>query len=116
MTGNTFTAANDYIVISGTSFANADAMINAIATGGSFVITGGTGTNAFTGGSIVVVWTDGDSSYVSVVEAALANGTSTGGAIVVAAATGTDVTLAQLSGVDRSALENWVVTNIDFQV
>lgn len=115
MTGASFAAGAGYIVISGTSFANANEMISAIAGGGSFAISGGTATDGgFTGGSLVVVWTDGDSSYVTLVDAT-AVAEDTGAFIVSNGATSTDVTLAQLNGVDRSALENWIVTNIDFE-
>jgi len=105
----TFTAANDYIVISGTSFANATAMIASIGTGGAFELVAAE--SGFTSATIAVVWTDGDSSYVTLVDASTA--AVAGDSLIAAAAT--SVTLARLDGIDRSALENWVVTNIDFE-
>ena len=113
MTGVSLGTASGYILVSGTSFANANEMISAIAGGGSFAISGGTASDGgFTGGSLLVVWSDGDSSYVTLVDATAVNGASF---VVSNAATATDVTLAQLNGVDRSALENWIVTNVDFE-
>jgi len=113
MTGVTLGTGAGYILISGTSFANANEMISAIAGGGSFAISGGTASDGgFTGGSLVVVWSDGDSSYVTLVDATAVNG---GSFVVSNAATATDVTLAQINGVDRSALEGWIVNNVDFE-
>jgi len=62
------------VLVGATSFASTAAFVSAIATGGSLEIGAGT---AGTGASLVVVWTDGNDSYVSLVgTTAAASGTN----------------------------------------
>ncbi len=91
------------VLLMSTAFASTAAMASAIGSGGSLEI--GAGTGESTAGSIVVVWTDGTDSYVSLATAAA--GKSGADAII----TGTINTVATLSGVSPGAL---VATNFDF--
>jgi hypothetical protein len=103
----------DYVVISGTSFADANTMIESIATGGFLAITyGGTGqTNTVvTAGQLLVIWTDGTNGHATLVDTTVG---ATGG-LVSLSATGTFVTLADIDGLTQAKLVNWADTNIDF--
>jgi hypothetical protein len=91
------------VIITATSFASTAAFASAIGSGGSLEI--GAGTGESTAGSIVVVWTDGFDSYVSLATAAA--GKSGADAII----TGTLNTVAVLNGVTPGAL---VAANFDF--
>lgn len=91
------------VLLMSTAFASTAAMASAIGSGGSLEL--GAGTGESTAGSIVVVWTDGTDSYVSLATAAA--GKSGADAII----TGTINTVAILSGVTPGAL---VATNFDF--
>ncbi len=92
------------ILIQATAFASTAAMMSAISTGGSLEI--GAGTGESTAGSIVVVWTDGSDSYVSLIS--VTAGLSGADAIVDASAVST---LAVVSGVSPAA---FVAANFDF--
>ena len=91
------------VLLMSTAFASTAAMASAIGSGGSLEI--GAGTGESTAGSIIVVWTDGTDSYVSLATAAA--GKSGADAII----TGTLNTVATLSGVTPGAL---VAANFDF--
>ena len=102
----------DYVVISGTSFADANSMITSLATGGFLALTyGATGSPAdHTGGQLLVVWTDGTNGHATLVDITLA----ATGSMVDLSATGTFVTLADIDGLTQAKLVNWASTNIDF--
>jgi len=94
------------VLINATAFASTAAMVSAVATAGSLEINMAAGGGGATAGSIVVVWTDGNDSYVSLLGAtAAASGTNAiienGSALV---------TIAQLAGVTPGAL---VAANFD---
>ena len=91
------------VIITSTAFASTAAFASAIGSGGSLEI--GAGTGESTAGSIVVVWTDGLDSYVTLATAAA--GKSGTDAII----TGTLNTVATLTGVTPGAL---VAANFDF--
>lgn len=91
------------VIITSTAFASTAAFASAIGSGGSLEI--GAGTGESTAGAIVVVWTDGFDSYVTLATAAA--GRSGADAII----TGTLETVAVLTGVTPGGL---VATNFDF--
>jgi len=95
------------ILVNATSFASTAAMVSAVATGGSLEINLAAGGGGATAGSIVVVWTDGNDSYVSLL-GATAGASGTNALIENGSAM---VTIAQLSGVTPGAL---VAANFDF--
>jgi len=106
----------DYVVISGTSFADANSMVASLATGGFLALTyAGTGIAAstMTGGQLLVVWTDGTNGHATLVDLTL-SGTLNGGSMVSLSSTGTFVTIADLDGITQAKLVNWADTNIDF--
>jgi len=55
------------VLVNATAFASTAAMVSALATGGSLEVNRAAGDAGTTAGSIVVVWTDGSDSYVSLV-------------------------------------------------
>jgi len=109
-TSYTFGTAS-YVVISGTAFANATAMVAAIGTGGDYVI-GQAGTSNSTAGAtssdLLVIWTDGSNSYLTVVDTQ-----NLGTALVASNASASN--LASLQGVSAAGLAGWNLNNIDFE-
>lgn len=73
-------ADNNIIVITATGFADSSAMRSAIALGGSLEVT--TNTDASAGGNLVVVWGQGNDTYVSLVGVTGATGLVTSNADV----------------------------------
>ena len=98
----TIAAGTQVVLINATAFASTARMVSAIGTGGSLEIGM---SDASTAGSLVVVWTDGSGSYVSVVGVIAASGVA---AIVDGASA--MATLAYLQGVTPGAL---VAANFD---
>jgi hypothetical protein len=97
---STMTAA-DSIILLGSAFATTAGMIAAIVDGGTQeIILNGT---AATGSTYTIVWTDGNDSYVSLLQVSGATGLSL--------TTGSVSTLAVISGVTPGAL---VAANFDF--
>lgn len=105
----------DYVVLSFTSFSNANSVVEALATGGLAALNyNATGFVGLTGANVLVVWSNGQNSFVTLVDIGNADGTSPGTAIVSLANTANFVTLAELEGVSKTELASWGNGNIDF--
>ena len=95
------------VLINATAFASTAAMVSAVATAGSLEIKLETGGGGATAGSLVVVWTDGSDSYVSILGATA--GASGANALIENGSAMS--TIAILQGVTPGAL---VAANFDF--